>query len=180
MNIKHLIEVVQWAAKPITRHNLTNTTNIQLLRNAAKQEKAWATTITSDTATWSGKLGENTVKELLKLNGHRVWKPKKRQGMHPDWETDHAVWEVKTRNWSVPGTIGEKLLGVPYKYSDVPDAYGKPLKVVCLAYQEWECTHVKKMNIFGADVSREKQRQLELWKHQGIEFIPFSKILPLL
>ena len=63
------------------------------------------------------------------------------QGVHPDWETEDAIWEVKTRNWSVPGTAGEKILGVPYKYSDVPELYGKPLKIVCVAYQEWECTH---------------------------------------
>ena len=178
MNVKHLMEIIQWAAKPITHVNLTNTTNSKLLKTAASLEKSWASKITrKDTTTWSGKLGEDIVKEVLRLKGHRVWKPKKKYGMQPDWETEDAIWEVKSRNWSVPGTAGEKILGVPYKYSDVPELYGKPLKIVCVAYQEWECTHKKKMNIFGTDVSPMKRKQLELWKSMEIEFIPFSKFI---
>ena len=58
MNVKHLMEIIQWTAKPITQHNLTNTNNKQLLKTAAILEKSWASKITQkDTTTWSGKLG---------------------------------------------------------------------------------------------------------------------------
>ena len=75
---------------------------------------------------------------ILEKIGKIVKRPEKKNHYLPDWETDDAIWEVKTRNWNTPGTAGEKVLGVPYKYSDIPRLYGKPLKIVLVAYQEHE------------------------------------------
>ena len=175
MNVSQLIKATRWATLPITKNNLTNTSNVSILRDAARQEKKWITKhFDIKHSCWSGKLGEDLVEHMLFVKKGSVWKPERTNGIQPDWETRDAVWEVKTRNWSVPGTAGEKILGVPYKYSDVPELYGKPLKIVCVGYQEWECTNRTKMKIFGNDVSHSKQQQLKLWKLQGIEFVPFS------
>ena len=45
---------------------------------------------------------------------------------------------MKTHTWCTTGTAGEKILGVPFKYSELPRLYGKPLKIICVAYQERE------------------------------------------
>ena len=58
--------------------------------------------------------------QLLKLLGKNPRKPKKKDGYIPDWECDDAIYEVKTRNWTTGGSAGEKVLGVMYKYSDIP------------------------------------------------------------
>jgi hypothetical protein len=36
-------------------------------------------------------------------------------------ETDKYIYEVKTSNWWVPGTAGEKVLGTFVKYQDIPE-----------------------------------------------------------
>ena len=83
MNIKHLMEIVQWTARPITRHNLTNTTNKHLLKTAATIEKTWASKITrKNTTTWSGKLGEDIVKTVSAI--------KRTQGMETETKTRNA------------------------------------------------------------------------------------------
>ncbi len=62
-----------------------------------------------------------------------------------------------------------------YKYSDIPDLYDKPLKIICVAYQEWEFTHGT-TKLFG-DVSDKKAAMLDLARSWGIEYIPFSKLV---
>tara|TARA_Y100000992_G_scaffold299661_1_gene266797 strand:- start:1454 stop:1627 length:174 start_codon:yes stop_codon:yes gene_type:complete len=56
-----------------------------------------------------------------------------------------------------------------YKYSDIPVLYEKPLKIVCVAYQEWELINGP-TKIFG-EVSENKQRFLDLAKSINIEYI---------
>lgn len=61
--------------------------------------------------------------------------------MKPDLECDDYVYEIKSRTYSTSGTAGEKILGVPLKYSEVPILYGKPLKIILVAYQEQEAVN---------------------------------------
>lgn len=129
------------------------------------------------TTQWTTRLGEQLVKEVLEKQGKQVWRPKQKEKMRPDWETNEYVWEVKSRNWNTPGTAGEKVLGTMYKYSDIPRLYGKPLKIVCVAYQEYEvCDGSNCKKIFG-EVSSEKKGFLEYAKQIGIEYIKFSDLL---
>jgi hypothetical protein len=86
------------------------------------------------------------------------------------------MYEVKTRNWTTTGTAGEKVLGVMYKYSDIPDLYGKPLKIVCVAFQEYELTNGP-TKIFGDELSDRKKAYLELAKTQDIEYMKFSDLV---
>ena len=92
---------------------------------------------------WTTKLGEQLVYDILNLKGENPRKPVRKGGFEPDWETDEYIYEVKTSNWWVSGTAGEKVLGTWIKYQDIPKLYGKPLKIVCVAYQEWELTYGK-------------------------------------
>lgn len=160
-------ERVAWALK---KPNLNKT-----------QEKIWGNKIngTTDIIQWTTHLGENLVKDTLEKLGFNITKPVKKNHYQPDFEIETGIVEVKTRNWTTPGTAGEKVFGVPYKYSDVPRLYGKPLFIVCVGYQEFELT-CKNTRIFGKDISPEKKNMLEYWSKMNIYFIPFSLFITMI
>ena len=121
-------------------------------------------------------LGENLVYDILLLKGENPRKVKKKSGFIPDLETDKYIYEVKTSNWRVNGTAGEKVLGTFIKYQDIPEFYGKPLKIVCLANQEYEL-EFGKTPYFGEKVSQKTKQLLELAKSWDIEYIRFSDLI---
>ncbi len=142
-------------------------------------ESEWGLSMTSGNGgkNWSGILCEELVKETLIRNGHNVITSRKLHGYHPDIETDEFVYEVKGMRYFMSGTACEKVQGVPYKYADIPEIYGKPLKIVCVAYQEWISSYGKNgQRIFGDIESSNRRSQLDLWKSQGIEFIRYSQL----
>jgi len=128
---------------------------------------------------WAGQLGEKAVFYVLNQGGKNPRRARKIISKYrPDWETDDAVWEVKTRTWCTSGTAGEKVLAVPYKYADIPVLYGKPLKIVLVGYQEWEYSHGG--TIIFDDINKPSTRQqkmLDFWKEMGIEFVKFSDLV---
>ena len=177
--IPNLKEKVDWALNGWKNGIITKGIDANTREEAKKEEKIWGNKMIGNdkpTNQWTTKLGEQLVHDILTRNGKIVKRPKQISGHKPDWETDEAIWEVKTRNWTTSGTAGEKVLGVPYKYSDVPELYGKPLKIVCVGYQEWELTHGN-TRVFG-DVSESKKKLLKMWKSMGIEYVKFSDLVP--
>ena len=136
-------------------------TILQLRKAANQKEREWGNTMIGQTSNgnWPTILGEHLVRDTLIALGENPRRPEKRCGYSPDWETDDYIYEVKTRNWTTPGTAGEKVLGVHYKYSDIPEIYGKPLRVVCVAYQEYELTYGA-TQIFGDGISSKQKAQL--------------------
>ena len=62
-----------------------------------------------------------------------------------------------------------------YKYSDIPKLYKKPLKIICIAYQEYELTNCN-TKIFG-DISENKKKILDIAKDMNIEYIKFSDFI---
>jgi len=110
------------------------------------------------------------------LRGENPRKPEHKGGFNPDWETDEYIYEVKTSNWWVSGTAGEKVLGTFIKYQKIPKLYGKPLKIVCIANQEEELTNGK-INYFGENITEETQQVLELARSWNIEYVKFSDLV---
>lgn len=168
----------EWALAPFTRGSMRRGDPAPTKQDT-NAESDWGNKMIQSVkfnSQWTTRLGESLVMEVLKDLGHNVFKPDKRENKKPDLETDEFVVEVKTRTWTTSGTAGEKVLGVPYKYADVPTLWGKPLLIVCVAYQEWELTHGN-TQIFGTRVSPEQKMLLDLWKRMRIHFIPFSKIV---
>lgn len=143
---------------------------------AAQAEKAWGNKVIGQEkkGNWAAILGENLVYDTLAWRGENPRKPERKGGYQPDWETDNYIYEVKTRCWTVSGTAGEKVLGVMYKYSDIPLLYGKPLRIVCVGYQEWELTNGN-TKIFG-EVGERKRKILDFAKSMDIEYIKFSEL----
>ena len=136
---------------------------------------------------WTTKLCEHAVKlvlEKLNKNPRRIVKIESsldgRPNYNPDWETDDKIHEVKGRTWCTTGTAGEKILGCPVKYAEIPRIKNKPLEIILVAYQEYEGKNkFAAGNLCNPDeCTKELQLQLQFWKEQfNIEFIPFTSYL---
>ena len=142
------------------------------------KEREWGNKMISQTnnGQWTTLLGENLVYDVLTLKNENPRKVKPREGFKPDWETDTHIYEVKTSNFNVSGTAGEKVLGTFIKYQNIPKLYGKPLRIVCVAYQEYELEYGK-TRYFGENVTDKTKQLLELAKTWEIEYIRFSDLI---
>ena len=176
-------EAIQsWALTPfpngltekVERTDSLTIAKVRATANAA--EKQWGNEMIGQKSNgnWTTLLGEGLVHDVLVMNGENPRKPEKKNGYSPDWETDDYIYEVKTRNWTTSGTAGEKVPAVMYKYCDIPELYGKPLRIVCVGYQEWELTNGN-TKIFG-EVGERKKRFLDLAAEMGITYVKFSDL----
>lgn len=175
---KHLEECVTWATtKPQPIEKTEGTTISQQKKEAQDNEKKWGNEIIQQTnnGQWTTLLGEGLVFEVLKLRGENPRKVVRKDGFEPDWETDEYMYEVKTSNWWVAGTAGEKVYGTFIKYQNIPELYGKPLRIVCVANQEEELTNGK-TKYFG-EKTQKTQQILDLASSWGIEYVKFSDLV---
>jgi hypothetical protein len=176
----NLIERIRWAItnQRVKLNKTVDKTVKQQVDEAKKQEKDWGNSMIGqiNNGQWTTKLGENLVYDVLKLRGENPIKVIKKNGYEPDWETDNYIYEVKTSNWWVDGTAGEKVLGTCIKYQEIPELYGKPLRIVCVAYQEYELEYGK-ISYFGKNITQKTQQVLDLVRSWNIEYIKFSDLV---
>jgi len=125
---------------------------------------------------WTNLFGEYIGEEIYFLFGKEVTKPVKKNNLQPDKEIDDAIIEVKTETYYTEGTAGEKILGVPFKYAEVPTLYGKPLKILCIGGAEKACRE-QYGNLPGPKFSLIKKNILDLYREKGIEYIGASDLL---
>ena len=86
-----------WALHPITTSSL-RTCDPTITNEDKKYEREWGNMYiksTNDNGNWTTKLGEGVVKKLFEISGVNIWKPTRKNGMEPDWETDKFIIEVK-------------------------------------------------------------------------------------
>ena len=175
----NLKERIRWAlTKPEAIVKQSDITIAQQKKEAQEKEKKWGNEMIRQTnnGQWTTLLGEKLVYDVLQLRGENPRKVVRRDGFEPDWETDEYMYEVKTSNWWVSGTAGEKVYGTFIKYQNIPELYGKPLKIVCVAYQEEELTNGK-TKYFGDNITKKTQEILDIAKSWGIEYIRFSDLV---
>jgi hypothetical protein len=125
---------------------------------------------------WTTCFGQHVAEELLMLQGKTVTVPANKNGYEPDREVDDAIWEVKTETFHTEGTAGEKILGCPFKYAEVPRLYGKPLRIVCLGGAEKACRE-QYGSLPGGKCSEEKKAFLDFYKSKGIEYVAATELL---
>ena len=125
---------------------------------------------------WTNKFGEHLCEEIFTLIGKQVSKPVNKQHYQPDAEVDDAILEAKAQTFFTSGTAGEKILGSPFKYAEVPQLYGKPLKILCMGGAEKVCRE-SYGNLPGEKSSAQKQKILECFREIGIEYIGATDIL---
>jgi len=176
-------EVVQWLygdtsfLPVIVKKNKTNDTKeykvledvwgrsmVKLRRPDLKLDKQWTT-----------KFGEHLCEEIYLLLGKECSKPVKKNHFLPDQEVVDAIVEVKTETYFTTGTAGEKILGCPFKYAEVPFLYGKPLKILCLGGAEKACR--EEYGNLGPKTSPQKKKFLEFFKENQIEYIGATDLL---
>jgi len=125
---------------------------------------------------WTNKFGEHLCEEIYSLLGMAVTKPVKKGHYQPDSEVDDAIIEAKAQTFFTSGTAGEKILGCPFKYAEIPDLYGKPLKILCMGGAEKVCRE-SYGNLPGAKCSAQKKKFLDFFRENRIEYIGASDIL---
>ena len=125
---------------------------------------------------WTNKFGEHICEELYMMLGKQVSKPIKKQHYQPDSEVDDAIIEAKAQTYYTSGTAGEKILGCPFKYAEIPQLYGKPLRIVCMGGAEKVCRE-SYGNLPGEKHSLQKKKFIEFFRENGIEYIGATDIL---
>jgi hypothetical protein len=125
---------------------------------------------------WTTKFGEHICEEIYTLLGKDVLKPAKQQTYQPDSEVDDAIIEAKTQTFFTEGTAGEKILGCPFKYAEIPDLYGKPLQILCMGGAEKVCRE-SYGNLPGLKCSPKKKMFLDFFSENKIEYIGATDIL---
>ena len=127
---------------------------------------------------WTTVLGEEIGRELFLLSGNTYNKPANINGLQPDGETEEYIIEIKTQTYFTSGTAGEKIMGVPHKYADVPELYKKPLKIVCIACAE-KLSREKYGVLPGEALTNSlgKQKNIAFYKSNGIEYIGATDII---
>ena len=126
---------------------------------------------------WTNKFGEHICEEIYTLYGKVVTKPSIIENCQPDLEVDDAIIEAKAQTFYTSGTAGEKTMAVPFKYADIPELYGdKPLKVVCMGGAEQLCRE-RYGNLPGPKCSAKKQKFLEFYRENQIEFVGATDLL---
>jgi hypothetical protein len=125
---------------------------------------------------WTNKFGEHICEEIYILLGKVVTKPVKKKRFQPDSEVDDAILEAKAQTFYTSGTAGEKIMGVPVKYAEIPKLYGKPVKILCMGGAEKVCRENYGI-LPGAMCSPEKQEFLEFFRTRKFEYIGASDLL---
>ena len=125
---------------------------------------------------WTNKFGEHICEEIYILLGKTVTKPEKKEHYQPDSEVDDAILEAKAQTFYTSGTAGEKILGCPFKYAEIPDIYNKSLKILCMGGAEKVCRE-QYGNLPGAKCSAQKKKFLDFFRDNRIEYIGASDVL---
>ncbi len=188
LNLLNNLDVIRWCYEAGTDVSLMNTDNGKKLKEAKKIEKNWGNTMIqkSESKQWTTILCQELVMEALKVLGMKNVEKRKAikstlrdKKYQPDLECDNYVYEVKGRSWTTPGTAGEKILGVPLKYGEIPRLYAKPLKIILVGYQEFEA---RNKFAFGDLLDTNNQtielkESLAFYKSLNIEYVAFTEIL---
>lgn len=182
------LDVIRWCYEGITPVSLMTTQNEGTLKPYKQIEDQWGNSVinSSGGSQWTTQLCQGLVLEALaKLGRSNVRKATPKQASirakqyAPDLECDDYVYEVKGRNWTTTGTAGEKILGVPLKYGEIPRLYKKPLQIILVGYQEYEA---KKGWAFGnlldaSDQTEELKESLAFYKEHNIEYVALTDVL---
>ncbi len=177
-------QVIQWLFSDLSflpdiqKKNKTN--DIELYK---KEEDKWGRSVLKTRRPdlkldkqWTNKFGEHICEELYMLLGNKISKPKKQEHFQPDLETEHAIIEAKAQTFYTTGTAGEKILGVPVKYANIPILYSKPLYILCMGGAE-KLSREQYGNLPGPQCNDNRKKLMDMYKSIGIHYIGATDIL---
>lgn len=175
------IDILKWIFGDLTFLNMPVNMNRNNGPLCQTIENDWGRSIVRsirpefDSKQWTTIFGETVAKELYELMGHSVMKdvPIKNH-LHPDVLTTTHVVEAKTQTYHTTGTAGEKILGTPFKYAEVPELYGKPLHILCIGGAEKRCRE-EYGNI--GEITGRKKTYIDFYKSMDILFVAATDAL---
>lgn len=189
LNLLNNQQFLDWCYWPITELSLLNCWVAKRLKPYADIESNWWNSMKEWKwkISWTWPLCQNATKQILTslwyknvLQARKIKSTTSKKRYEPDLECDDFVWEVKWRSWTTTWTWWEKILWTPLKYSEIPRLYWKPLKIVCVWYQEWEAKNwFACWNLINPEErwTEELQKMLILLKKLNIEYIWFTELL---
>lgn len=130
----------------------------------------------SERSHWTGPFGESVGYDLITHWHGSAWKPRTVDRWKLDWETDHVLLEIKTGSYFVKGSIDDKVLGIPFKYLDVPQLYGKPLWILCVGRTEHASRNLYG-NLQGPRQTEAHRELLMFWEERGIRFVGATELI---
>jgi hypothetical protein len=125
---------------------------------------------------WTHIIGEQLCKEIYILQDNKIRIPRRLCKYKPDIEVDNKIIEVKTQTYYNKGSIAEKVLGVPFKYIDIPLIYGKELEIICVGGIE-KMSKEKYGNLEGIMMNDRRRELIEIYKKMGIRYVGLSDII---
>ena len=147
------------------------------IKDKKKLEDLWGREKFNKQQQWTGPFGEELCREALVMAGKNIQRPIPKNGTKIDWETDDYMIEVKTGTFCTPGSAHEKILGIPYKYSDTFRLYGKPLKILCIGFAE-QSSIKNRYHFLNEKKSESKQKLLDFYRSElHIEYQGFTDFL---
>jgi len=192
LNLLNNTDFIKWCYWKLTKWTILDKKNksTELIMKESKEfEREWWNSLSKQVGNWNWTtvLCESAVEEILtKLwyknvrNSRKLKSTTSEKTYNPDFECDDFVWEVKWSNWTITWTAWEKILWTPLKYSEIPRLYWKPLRIVCVWYQEWEaknwfaCGNLINPEERGTE---ELAKMLLLFKKLKIEYVGFTDLL---
>jgi hypothetical protein len=124
---------------------------------------------------WTNKFGEHIAEELYEILGKNPKSVIKMSNLMPDLETDDYIVEVKTQTYFTSGTAGEKILGTPFKYRNIPVLHNKPLLIMCIGGAEKMCK--ENYGILCKNKDERACKFIDFYKSMGIEYIGITDVL---
>ena len=125
----------------------------------------------------SKKYGEKT-KLLSDRKVHYIKKSTGKKSYYVmDIIEEDTIYECKMRRYTCTGTAGDKILGVPGKYSEVPINTKKPVQIVLFGYQEYEALNDFEIGLPISKLSKGKCKLYNFYdKELRFTYEQFSKL----
>ena len=172
LRLLHRLDVIQWLLMDASFLKASP-------RDLMAAEKAWGVellrTIRPDStaSNWGDVVGEEMVRELLRLEGQEATKPKQIKNYRLDLETAAHMIEAKSQGIHMTGTANEKIPGVPFKYAEVPRLFGKPVRIIMVGGAE---ARARKDQLLEPTIP-EKEDAVAYFAQKGFTFVGGSQIL---
>jgi hypothetical protein len=179
------IDVIRWVSGDLSfLPHVNSKTKDGFISSRKKLEDEWGLSLLNKIRPgiklkkqWTGVFGQIVCEDLYKILGVPIFKPVKKEHHLPDFELSDIILEVKSGTYYTTGTAHEKVLGVPFKYVDVPELYSKKVKIICIAGAERRCRD--EYGIIGIENCTPKKKELlDIFNNTfGFEFVGISDLM---
>lgn len=131
---------------------------------------------------WSGQIGEKFIKELIKSKGHNIYgvdyisQLEGKSAVKPDIVMENNLIEIKTRTYFTPGTAGEKLSDIGFKYNGINKLNDCYTIALCVGYQLYDAIDKGYYPLVHKNHKRDQETALQFLKNNENFSVYFKKL----